>query len=612
MRIGALVPNSDLAYHPLIEQRYPLLGSAILAGASPQLRNMASTGGNLLQRTRCAYFYDTATPCNKREPGSGCSAINGVNRIHAILGASEACIATHPSDMCVALAALDATVHVAGPAGERVIAFADFHRLPGDTPQIDTKLQPNEIITAIELPAKGFAANYSYLKIRDRLSYAFALVSVAAALELKAARSRMRGSRSAASRTSRGATPRRKRRCAGKRRPGELCPRRRPAAAGRQGLEHNAFKIELARRAIVRTLTQAARARRNRNRTRRSDETPINRRHLLQGAVALGASAQSRYADDATAAQPRSNRPCSEQTHDAYIGTATSRVDGRAKVTGEAKYAGEFNAKGLAYGASSTSTIAKGRIARIDTSEALRVEGVLDVLTHENRPQMADGDEAWKDDVAPEEGSPFRPLYDDKIMFSGQPIALVLAEEWEIARYAASLVRVDYEKQAFVTDLFAQRDEAFVVEKPDKPRGDAAKAFAAAAVRHEAEYFIPTEHHNPMELFASTVMWDGGGKLTVYDKTQGVQNVQRYLCGVFDKKSDDVARDVAVYGRRVRRRPAAAIPGGAGGAGRAGAGALGAAGADAPADVRARLPAGDHRAPGARREGGRHARRDHA
>ena len=185
LRIGALVPNSDLAYHPLIAQRYPMLASAILAGASAQLRNMASTGGNLLQRTRCYYFYDTATPCNKREPGSGCSAIAGLNRMHAILGTSEACIATHPSDMCVALAALDATVHVAGPAGARAIAFSDFHRLPGNTPQRDTNLQPNEIVTAVELPARGFAANYTYLKIRDRLSYAFALVSVAAALELE-------------------------------------------------------------------------------------------------------------------------------------------------------------------------------------------------------------------------------------------------------------------------------------------------------------------------------------------------------------------------------------------------------------------------------------------
>jgi xanthine dehydrogenase YagR molybdenum-binding subunit len=223
-----------------------------------------------------------------------------------------------------------------------------------------------------------------------------------------------------------------------------------------------------------------------------------------------------------------------------YIGTPTSRVDGRAKVTGEAKYAGEFNVPGLAYGSVVESTIPKGRIARIDASEALRIEGVLDVLTCENRPRLAGTDKAWKDDVAPEEGSPFRPLYDDRIMFSGQPIALVLAEEWEIARYAASLVRIEYETQAFVTDLYKRRDQAFVVEKPEKPRGDAEKAYAAADVRHEAEYFIPTEHHNPMELFASTVTWDGGGKLTVYDKTQGVQNVQRYLCSVFNKKADDV------------------------------------------------------------------------
>src|SRR5258707_1023105 len=223
-----------------------------------------------------------------------------------------------------------------------------------------------------------------------------------------------------------------------------------------------------------------------------------------------------------------------------YIGTATPRVDGRAKVTGEAKYAGEFKTSALVYGSVVESTIPKGRIVRIDTSEALRVEGVLDILTHENRPRMAGTDHAWKDDVAPEEGSPFRPLYDDRIRFDGQPIALVLAEEWEIARYAASLVRIEYEKQAFVTDLFQQRDQAFVVKKPEKPRGNAKDAYAAADVRHEAEYFIPTEHHNPMELFASTVMWHGGGKLTVYDKTQGVQNVQRYLCNVFDKKSDDV------------------------------------------------------------------------
>jgi xanthine dehydrogenase YagS FAD-binding subunit len=185
VRIGALARNSDTANHPLIRERYPLLSQAILAGASPQLRNMATNGGNLLQRTRCYYFYDTAMPCNKREPGSGCSALEGYNRIHAILGASENCIATHPSDMGVALAALDAVIQVQGPKGGRQIPTADFHRLPGDTPHIDTTLQHGELITAIDLPASPFAQRSHYLKLRDRASYAFALVSVAAALDLK-------------------------------------------------------------------------------------------------------------------------------------------------------------------------------------------------------------------------------------------------------------------------------------------------------------------------------------------------------------------------------------------------------------------------------------------
>jgi xanthine dehydrogenase YagS FAD-binding subunit len=162
LRIGALVRNSDLAYHPLVEQRYPVLASAVMAGASQQLRNMASAGGNLLQRTRCHYFYDTATPCNKREVGAGCSATNGHNRMHAILGASDACIATHPSDMCVALAMLEAKVHVTDASGERVIAFDDFHRLPGDTPQRETNLNAGEVITAVELPPQGFDGRLAF------------------------------------------------------------------------------------------------------------------------------------------------------------------------------------------------------------------------------------------------------------------------------------------------------------------------------------------------------------------------------------------------------------------------------------------------------------------
>ncbi|MCF0057084.1 xanthine dehydrogenase family protein subunit M [Dyadobacter sp. CY356] len=184
VRLGAFAKNAETAYHPIIENRYPLLSRAILAGASAQIRNMATNGGNLLQRTRCYYFYDSTVPCNKREPGSGCSAIKGYNRIMAIFGTSENCIAVFPSDMCIALAALDAVVNVSGPGGERSLPFADFHRLPGDTPHLDNNLNPDEIITSIDLPEKGFSKNYSYLKLRDRNSYAFALVSVATAFEL--------------------------------------------------------------------------------------------------------------------------------------------------------------------------------------------------------------------------------------------------------------------------------------------------------------------------------------------------------------------------------------------------------------------------------------------
>ena len=259
LKIGALVTNSTVAYDDRIAQRYPLLSSAILAGASPQLRNAASTGGNLLQRTRCYYFYDPATACNKREPGSGCPAIGGINRIHAILGASEHCIATHPSDMCVALAALAAAVHVSGSNGPRIIPFSDFHRLPGDHPEQDTTLAHDEIVTAVELPPNGFPTHYTYLKLRDRLSYAFALVSVAAALQLdgnsiRTARLALGGVahkpwRDTAAEellVNQPATPDTFTRAVDK------------ILAGSRGQGHNDFKVDLARGAIVRALEQAA------------------------------------------------------------------------------------------------------------------------------------------------------------------------------------------------------------------------------------------------------------------------------------------------------------------------------------------------------------------
>lgn len=185
LMFGAGVRNTALAEHQAVRTRYPLLARAILAGASPQIRNMATVGGNVLQRTRCSYFYDNdGARCNKRVPGAGCDAVGGFNRNHAILGASSACVATHPSDMCVALVALDAIVHIIGQAGTRTVPFADVHRLPGDSPQADTTLDPGDLITAIELPALPFAAHSTYRKVRDRSSYAFALVSVAAVIDL--------------------------------------------------------------------------------------------------------------------------------------------------------------------------------------------------------------------------------------------------------------------------------------------------------------------------------------------------------------------------------------------------------------------------------------------
>lgn len=259
LRIGALVSNSTLAYDPRVQEQFPLLASAILAGASPQLRNAATTGGNLMQRTRCYYFYDPATPCNKREPGSGCSAIGGLNRIHAILGASEQCIAVHPSDMCVALAALDAVVEVEGPDGRRDIAFADFHRLPGDHPEKDNTLSPGEMVVAIRIGPSPFTGHSSYLKLRDRMSYAFALVSVAAAIKLE-------NGLISDVRVALGGVAHKPWRSAEVEaefagRPADRAEFQRLAerlTIGAKGQGENDFKILLVRRAIVRALSQAA------------------------------------------------------------------------------------------------------------------------------------------------------------------------------------------------------------------------------------------------------------------------------------------------------------------------------------------------------------------
>ena len=259
--IGATATNAVTANHPLIRRDYPLLTQAIVAGASGQLRNMATNGGNLLQRTRCQYFYDLATPCNKRDPGAGCGAREGLNRMHAILGWSEACVATYPGDMANALHALDAVVRVRGAGGrERAIPIGDFHRLPGDTPQRDTNLEHGELIVAIDLPRSGFARHSHYLKVRDRASYAFALVSVAAALEVEG--DTVRQARVVLGSVAHKPWRSREAEAALAGQPLTDASFRRAAEAALRDarpLAHNAFKVELAKRAIVRALMRAGR-----------------------------------------------------------------------------------------------------------------------------------------------------------------------------------------------------------------------------------------------------------------------------------------------------------------------------------------------------------------
>lgn len=259
LRLGALVTNTALADHTEIRLNYPILSRAILSGASQQIRNVATVGGNLLQRTRCPYYYDTAFPCNKRQPGNGCPAATGINRMHAILGASEQCVAVHPSDMCVALAALDAVVEVEGPQGKRQIPFVNFHRLPENTPQRDSNLEPGELISAVILPPVSFAKSGVYLKIRDRTSYSFALISVAAAVEIV-------GEHIQNVRLAMGGVAHKPWRATEAEKfligqPVDVAIFTQAANIALEGakpLAHNGYKVELAKRAIRRALTVSA------------------------------------------------------------------------------------------------------------------------------------------------------------------------------------------------------------------------------------------------------------------------------------------------------------------------------------------------------------------
>jgi xanthine dehydrogenase YagS FAD-binding subunit len=259
LRIGALATNTDVAYHPLVTARFPALSEALLSGASPQLRNMATVGGNLLQRTRCPYFRDGTSPCNKRAPGSGCSAQDGFTRSHAVLGTSARCIATHPSDMAVALVALDAIVHTHGPNGDRAIPVADFHTLPEEHPEIESVLVPGELVTSVELPASPFAAHSRYTKVRDRASFSFALASAAIALDIRGGTVRDARIALGGVATKPWRARDAERALIGK--PPSVESFRRAAAIALEGAkprDDNAFKVELARRTLLRALQRGA------------------------------------------------------------------------------------------------------------------------------------------------------------------------------------------------------------------------------------------------------------------------------------------------------------------------------------------------------------------
>ena len=407
LRIGALEKMSDVAEHPEVVAKYPVISQALLQSASAQLRNMASMGGNLLQRTRCGYFRDVSTLCNKRQPGTGCPAIDGWNRTHAILGTSSSCVATHPSDLAVALVALDASILLQSGNNVRLVKLDDFYRVPAETPDEENQLRPGELITEIRVPRLPWAQRSVYLKIRDRESYEFALASVAVALDVDA--NNVRDARVAVG-------------CVGTK-PWNL-PKVRDALIGKplnqqnfeaaaklategaKPLRYNAFKVELVQRTIVRALMN------------------------------LGSFSMSTN----------------------VLGKPHDRMEGRLKVTGGLRYSGDQPIENGDYGYLVTSTIARGEIRAMDVSETEKSPGVVAVYTPFHSLKLYDGltqaEGANSGEIDPS-------LQDNKIRYYGQIIALVVADSFEQARDAAARVKVDYREEQPVASWEAGLPQAF-------------------------------------------------------------------------------------------------------------------------------------------------------
>ena len=518
--IGAAVRNTALAEHRAVRTRYPVLSRAIVAGASAQIRNMATVGGNILQRTRCAYFYDDASRCNKRHPGEGCDAIDGLNRNHAILGASPACVATHPSDMCVALAALDAVVHLRGPAGERTVPLTDLHTLPAGTPEIETVLTQGELITAVSIPAFPAAGRSTYRKVRDRASYAFALVSVAAAVELD-------GDTIADIRLALGgvaAKPWRARKAEAILRGKPATPRRLPRSVRRRTRRRHA--------AARQRLQDRARPARHRRRPRRTDRSsPMS---VIKDAAQAVMKKAVQLAPDSWMPGGRPD-PLITHKH-GLIGAPVSRLDGPLKVRGAAHFAAEFALEDMAYAAILHSTIAKGRIASIDTAQAEAAPGVVLVMTYRNAPRLqtpplfGTASKACAGDNIPV-------MQDERVHWNGQPVAVVLAATQEQADHAKTLIRVGYDAEPALIDFALARAQGaetaeFMGEKLQVAIGDAEAAFAAAAAKVDATYTTPRHNHNAIEPHAATLFWDGD-ELRIHDATQAVAHTAWSIAQVF-------------------------------------------------------------------------------
>ena len=526
VRIGALVRNADLAYDERFARQFPAVAEALLSGASAQLRNAATTAGNLLQRTRCAYFYDPASACNKREPGAGCDAVGGENKQHAVLGWSERCIATHPSDFCVPLAALDAVVEIEGRAGRREVKLEAFHLLPGETPERETVLEAGEIVTGVVLAAEaaGFAEHARYLKVRERTSYAFAVVSAAAGLRLE-------GGVIAEARVALGGVALKPWRARGAEAAllGKAPERAAFQVAAEAALEgarpsgDNAFKIELARRIVVRALSLAAAG------------TPA-RMPALPASPFAPAFSFLPPLHLLPELRPMSDLPVTlSTTHrrmGSSIGQKLTRREGALKATGAARFAADNHPAGMVHAALAVSSIARGRVVSMDVAAAKAHPGVIEVMTPENAPKLALDPDAKL--------NPFmfkmELLQNDRVRYANQAIAVVIAETLEAASEGALLLAPTYETEAARTGL--EEGASFVPQAvgagspAEEHHGDLDAGLASAERRLEATYDTPAQYHNAMEPHAIVAAWDGD-KLSIDTPSQGMAMATMRIAGLF-------------------------------------------------------------------------------